>query len=888
MKLKKNKKVSTFAMILLLTVSGIVATVPLVTAHTPPWTIQTYSYIVASPSPVGVGQDVFVVFWVDWVPPGAGGVGGDRWRNLDVQITKPDGSKQNLGPYISDPIGGGFALYKPDQVGVYTFEFKFPGQTPSMYGPTGEISVNPTLWDYINDTFLPSSATATLTVQSQPVTEPPNYPLPTEYWTRPIEGENTAWASIASNYLYPFGAAYQAGSMRFQPDGVAPNSPHVMWTKPLQFGGVVGGSDTAIPGITYYSGLSYESRFTNPLIMYGRLYYRVPFGNNAQGGGYACVDLKTGETFWVRNYTAYPSFASLYDYESMNQHGVIPNGYLWATASSGGVTTWMALDGMTGEWLFNLTNVPSGQISYADDGSITIYQLDATKKWLALWNTSAAPDGPLVLTPGTTTNAFQYRPIGKNANMSKAYTWNVTIPTTVPAGSAIRKVIPDDMLLVSTNTMATGARYGSIDYTVSAVSLKPTSRGQLLWTKSYPAPTGDITRQWGPVDSESRVFTMNDKETMQWLGYDLDSGTLLWGPLGDVRDFNYYPTVGMGGSGPAGFVAYRKLYTGGYGGEFFCYDMKTGALLWEYNNTSSAHETPWGNYPTFPAAIADGKVYLYSGEHSPNAPQYKGSRVRCVNATTGEELWTMLGWGAVGGFADEGWPVADGSIVYYNAYDMQIYCLGKGPSATTVSAPNIAVPQGSAVLVQGNVLDIAAGTEQNEQAARFPYGVPAVSDGSMGEWMEYVYMQKPKPTDVVGVKVHVTAIDPNGNFQDIGTAVSDDSGFYSLLWTPPVPGKYVVTASFEGSGSYYGSSAKTAFAVSQAAAPIVIPTPTVAPTAPIVQPTQTPAQTPVSPSTTQAVTPPTSAEPTTTYIAIGVAVVVIVAVAAALVLRRRK
>ena len=195
--------------------------------------------------------------------------------------------------------------------------------------------------------------------------------------------------------------------------------------------------------------------------------------------------------------------------------------------------------------------------------------------------------------PGTTTNAFQYRPIGKNANMSNAYTWNVTIPTTVPAGSAIRKVIPDDMLLVSTNTMATGARYGSIDYTVSAISLKPTSRGQLLWTKSYAAPTGDITRQWGPVDPESRVFTMNDKETMQWLGYDLDSGTLLWGPLGDVRDFNYYPTVGMGGSGPAGFVAYRKLYTGGYGGEFFCYDMKTGALLWEYNNTASAHETPW-------------------------------------------------------------------------------------------------------------------------------------------------------------------------------------------------------------------------------------------------------------------------------------------------------
>ena len=74
MKLQKNKKISTFAMILLLTVSGIVATIPLVTAHTPPWTIQTYSYIVASPSPVGVGQDVFVVFWVDWVHQEQGGL----------------------------------------------------------------------------------------------------------------------------------------------------------------------------------------------------------------------------------------------------------------------------------------------------------------------------------------------------------------------------------------------------------------------------------------------------------------------------------------------------------------------------------------------------------------------------------------------------------------------------------------------------------------------------------------------------------------------------------------------------------------------------------------------------------------------------------------------
>jgi outer membrane protein assembly factor BamB len=364
--------------------------------------------------------------------------------------------------------------------------------------------------------------------------------------------------------------------------------------------------------------------------------------------------------------------------------------------------------------------------------------------------------------------------------------------------------------------MATGARYGSIDYTVAAISLKSSSRGQLLWIKNYTTPTGFITRQWGPVDPESRVFTMNDKETMQWLGYDLDSGDLLWGPLGETRDLNYYPTVGMGGSGPAGFVAYEKLYTGGYGGEFFCYSMRTGDLLWKYNNTFSAHETPWGNYPIFPAAIADGKVYLYSGEHSPNAPPYKGSSVRCVNATTGEEMWTMLGWGAVGGFADEGWPVADGSLVYYNCYDMQIYCLGKGPSATTVTAsPKVSV-HGSSVLIEGTVIDTAAGTKQNEQAARFPNGVPAVSDESMGAWMEYVYMQKPLPTNTTGIEASLDTLDPNGNFVHIGTVTSDASGMFKKMFTPEVPGEYTIIATFVSSESYYGSYAETAIGVEEA------------------------------------------------------------------------
>ncbi len=54
----------------------------------------------------------------------------------------------------------------------------------------------------IGDYYLPSSASATLTVQQDPIPAAiTSYPLPTEYWTQPIDGENSYWFSISSNWL---------------------------------------------------------------------------------------------------------------------------------------------------------------------------------------------------------------------------------------------------------------------------------------------------------------------------------------------------------------------------------------------------------------------------------------------------------------------------------------------------------------------------------------------------------------------------------------------------------------------------------------------------------------------------------------------------------------
>jgi hypothetical protein len=45
------------------------------------------------------------------------------------------------------------------------------------------------------------------------------------------------------------------------------------------------------------------------------------------------------------------------------------------------------------------------------------------------------------------------------------------------------------------------------------------------------------------------------------------------------------------------------------------------------------------------------------------------------------------------------------------------------------------------------------------------------------------------------------------------------------MWTPDIPGKYTVVATFAGSNSYYASYAETSFGADQAPEPTLSPTP---------------------------------------------------------------
>ncbi len=827
--MQKNKNI-TLMMAIILTTLMAVSFLPLpITNAQASGEFATYAYINVAPDPVGVGQATYFSIWVDVPMPSASEANDVRRHDYKLTITAPDGTVQTqTWAVIRDTTGVESASFTPTQLGTYTLQFDYPGQIYNWY------DINPT-WN--GTKFLASSATTTLTVQQDPIAASPAIPLPTEYWTRPVYAQNHDWATLGSHWLggSQFGVFQMASYNLWQQDGIGPGSSHIMWTYPIESGGVVGGSQTGIQDSSFYSGGSYEGRFGSAIIIDGKLCFKTPLSNSQNGGDYIAMDLRTGKVLW-RNAAINPTFGELYSYESPNQHGVVPNGYLWQTVTQGpGLQTWIAYDPLTGNWLFNLTDVPStGTIAYTENGEIVKYILNYNTNtqtgWLALWNWTSAPTAALGL-PGSGTNALQFRPIGKNINCSTAYSWNVSISGDLIGNQApsITYVLPGDIILGRSSAITAGvfSTRGTPDpYTVWTMSLKDGHQGQILWKKSYQAPSGNASRSLGPLDPINRVWTMTDAESTQWLGYSLEDGSLLWGPTNtQTRSIQFFAS-GYG-AGQRAVTAYGNIYVQGFGGELFCYNTKDGSLLWKYNNTYAGIDNTWGLTPIFLAALADGKVYAFNNEHSPNSPLYKGESIYCLNATTGEEIYKMLSWaGQSGGPGSSTSILADGFLAYYNYYDNQIYSVGKGPSETTVSASPKVSAFGNSVIVEGKIIDISAGTTQDEQAARFPDGVPAVSDASMNQWMPYVYMNQPRPSNTTGVPVVISVVDSNGNYRNIGTVTSDSDGFFALNWNPDITGKYTVYASFEGSESYWPSHAVTSFAVDPTAP---TPTPTAAP-----------------------------------------------------------
>jgi outer membrane protein assembly factor BamB len=843
--------------------------------------VPTAVFISATPKLVGVGQEMTFIYFNPQVPNPS----SDKYL-FTLTIARPDGTNETLPPtgaqgiynqaiqdgkYVSDTTGSAWARWVPTVAGNYTVTVKFWGTTPSHTDPTF------TGYDWWGVTLKESSYTTTFTVQDEAI--PPlsitTIPLPTEFWSRPIEGQNTMWYQVSSNWLNNANDKNFGGyNNKFQPDGIAPNSGHILWTKQTEDGGVVGGTDFKTAGETFNAGHQYQTRFPQQqIIMQGRLYYRESNWYSASPGDYVCVDLQTGQEIWRNaSMAAIPTFGYYYGWDDMNQHGVVEPSWLFADNYALGIHPRL---GITNGLGLKLNNVPAGTAEHSHnnvigpDGEDLRYTIggNATNGYfLTQWNSSRVfisqvsgnyqanvpitPERPTdtpstimnwtgtawtQIPRGTTTGSWTWNGTAWmyassaamtaatwTASTNPSYDWNVTISPKFSTSPTIRATIFEDIMLVSNGSIPSAPTYTIADSaTFWALNLNPAKGlvGALLWGPiTIPLINSDNQQlMYQAHDPVNGVFMFQQTPDMSWVGYDIYTGAKLWNTIseGDLNPYAYY--ISSTGYNPEGWsVAYGKLYSTGYVGIVFAYDTKTGDLLWKHESPTYMEKFEY--YTLMINAIADGKIYIGTHEHSADTPLFKGAKTQCLNATTGEPIWEMLGW--ANPYTTQ---VADGVLTYWNNYDSQVYAVGKGPSQMTVSIADDVIASGSSVMIKGTVIDVSAGTKQKEQAARFPLGVPAVSDSSQSAWMEYVYMQKPRPMSTTGVPIALNVVDANGNYRQIGSTTSDADGFFAFNWKPDIDGQYTVYASFAGSESYWPSHAVTAFSV-DAAAPTPSPT----------------------------------------------------------------
>ena len=764
----------------------------------------------------------------------------NHFEGFSVTITKPDGSVETLSDLEVDSTSGGWFLFTPTITGTYKFQTHFPAQWAN-----GTSFGAPYTYYYKAS----DSSLVELTVQADPIEGIADNPLPDGYWTRPINAENKGWSSIADNWLmrtYDHANRGFCISTAFAPYTSAPKSAHILWAKPIIFGGQGGGM---YGDASYYTGLSYEQFYT-PLILEGRIIYTEHGPTGTSPFGTRIMDLYTGEEIMFLDNIDI-AFAQVIKIDNPNEHGLIA--YLWSTSGSNSNSTWTMYDGFTGRNILTLVNVTwgglggfnGGPTTFGPKGELLSYSFAGTAEnyRLIAWNSTKA-----IYSRGSIDTWSP--PYGGVVDGSKGIEYDVSIPY-IPGLSI--SAIGEGYILAQVRDTT------QFPYVLTDVCFDQAT-GEQLWVKNRTEIYTAFFAQ--AMSIREGKYILRDEGKMVTYAYDITNGNQLW-----VTD-----------SLPSGWgifeyqqeIAYVKVFTTGYTGSIRAYDATNGEPVWKFDQGSAGYETVYGTWPSYNGfTIADNMIFASNDEHSPDSVLWRGAKLMAVNTDNGELVWNISGM-------MRNPAIADGILTVLNSYDGQVYAFGKGTSKTTVTTPDVAVPVGTGMMIKGTVTDQSPGQKDT----------PAIADESMTAWMEYLYMQKPIPGDAKGIPVIVTAVGPDGTSIPIGTTTSDMGGSFGISWTPTTEGTYQIIATFEGSNSYGGSYATTYVAVGSASAqPTIQPTTSVAPTQSGL-PTQSPPLTSV-PSPTPAVEPD-SGLPTETLLIIGAAVIIIAVIGAAAVLLRKR
>jgi outer membrane protein assembly factor BamB len=786
---------------------------------TPSVTVDCTAFMSISPNPVGLNQPFLVNLWQE--PP----THYNRYRSgYVVTITKPDGTTDTVGPinsYQGDTTA--WFTYVADQVGTWELKFSSDGN----YFPAGWYTRDGLVYNtsvsgstFLDSAFYKAASTEDqeLTVQQDMVASWPPSALPTDYWTRPIAIGNREWWIIGGQYPFtgqgggpdwPAGTNAYASNYKFVPYVQAPNSPHIVWMRQGALGGIVGGQygySSYGPGEGTYAG-------TPNIIFQGRCYQSVTevFDGVTQSV-WQCYDLRTGEVYWEKTGVTTPTYV-VKNYLLPSVPGAEQTGL-----GQGGSTNLYHLVAISGGRLIKY-NPWNGNADLNISIPVTNANLYTEPFVLSVQNLgSSVPEGERY-------RLINWTVYGSDTDFANRVMSNVSYPF-----SSLGTADFESMVAVSASGITNPGMGTSGGTLVRGASL---ITGSSLWNVT----TDDITFSGSTGVADHGKFTVRMLGGW-WDCWDLYSGNFVWKsekpayPWGDFGDYNIASYAGL-------------FYDFSYAG-IYAFNWTNGKVVWVFNPEYPGYETPFASYPWFTnPIIAEGKLYMANGEHSPTQPLSRGWKLYCINATTGEGVWNITSGGSVGG-------ISDGYLTFDSRYSGYMYIFGKGQSATTVTATQTTISKGDSVVIEGTVLDMSPAQP----------GTPCVSKDSMTTYMEYLHMQNPidgiyHNVTVTGVPVLLLAIDSSGKVIDLGTTTSDVSGTFGMAWTPQDEGLYKITATFAGDDSYGSSWAETHVLVG-----------------PALETPQLPEQ-PVVP------------DPTMTIVAAAIAIIIAVAIATVLILRKR-
>ena len=174
--------------------------IPLPSGVTPDVSYETLAYVNFRPNPIGLGQPLLVNVWLQ--PP----IHVARYFKdaFLVTLTKPDGTTDTVGPltsYYGD--GTSWFEYTVDQIGTWKIKFDFLGAyfPPGNYTSGAAFTLGQTLNAPLGVYYKPSSdGPYEFVVQQELALSWPPSPLPTDYWTRPVNLEFREWWPILGGY----------------------------------------------------------------------------------------------------------------------------------------------------------------------------------------------------------------------------------------------------------------------------------------------------------------------------------------------------------------------------------------------------------------------------------------------------------------------------------------------------------------------------------------------------------------------------------------------------------------------------------------------------------------------------------------------------------------